>query len=72
MKTTSTHECPIEGCTARVPNTMLMCGRHWRRVSSPTSRELYAAYREQPRSARHLAAMRAAIDEVQRPKGDLP
>ena len=28
-----THECPIAGCSQRVPYRRLMCGRHWALVS---------------------------------------
>jgi hypothetical protein len=34
-------------------------------VSYATGRELYAAYREKPRSDRHVAAMKAAIKEAE-------
>ncbi len=61
----SQHVCPVAGCTALVPSSKLLCIRHWRRVSYATGRELYAAYREKPRSDRHVAAMKAAIKEAE-------
>ena len=26
------HICPVAGCTAQIPNKLLMCATHWRRV----------------------------------------
>jgi hypothetical protein len=60
-----THKCPVAGCDVDVDRSKLMCNRHWRRVSRNTANELYAAYKEQPRSPRHANAMRAAINEAE-------
>ncbi len=61
----SSHVCPIIGCNALVPGTKLMCVKHWRSVSRETGAELYNAYRLAPRTPRHVAAMKAAIAEVE-------
>jgi hypothetical protein len=61
----STHTCPKEGCQAQVPQHQLACRRHWARVSAPTQREVYAAYRSGD-TDRHWAAMDAAIAEMNR------
>lgn len=29
------HRCNADGCAARVPRNIFMCGRHWRRVPKP-------------------------------------
>lgn len=59
----SSHECPKDGCTARVPRSKLACPPHWSLVSAATGREVYAAYRSGD-IGRHVAAMEAAIAEM--------
>lgn len=61
----NTHECPKDGCTARVPRHQLACRPHWASVSAPTKSEVYAAYRSGDNS-RHFEAMEAAIEEMNR------
>lgn len=60
----STHHCPGPGCTAEVPSSKLACPRHWGQVSPATGREVYAAYRSDPGSERHVQAMQDAIAEM--------
>jgi hypothetical protein len=60
-----THKCPIKGCAMRVAATKLMCAYHWRMVPAAPARELYAAYDDDPGSARHRAAMEAATKAVE-------
>ncbi|HEY7007315.1 MAG TPA: hypothetical protein VH395_00155 [Jatrophihabitantaceae bacterium] len=46
MTTTDTsHQCPGPGCTARVPQHMLACRRHWYQVSRATRARVWEAYR---------------------------
>lgn len=40
-----THGCPAIGCTKRVPNHLLLCLQHWRRVPRPLQAAIYAAHR---------------------------
>jgi hypothetical protein len=61
-----THDCPATGCGRQVKRSQLACPAHWAMVSKPTQREVYAAYREAPHSARHTAALRDAIEEMNR------
>src|SRR5215217_8839078 len=60
----TTHECPVDGCRARVGHDKLMCLKHWRMVPADMGFELYSAYYDRPLSDRHQAAMRACIDHV--------
>lgn len=64
MRIALTHRCPVRGCQIDVANSKLMCARHWRMVSSGTQREVYAAYKEEPRSRRHADAMAQAVREA--------
>lgn len=63
MTSDTTHECPAEVCSRRVPRAMLACKRHWFAVSRPTRDEVYAAYRSGDR-IRHHTAMQQAIAEM--------
>lgn len=63
MPEDSTHECPKNGCHARVKRSQLLCPAHWRLVPVPVQRELYAAYRS-GNLGRHVAAMQDCIDHV--------
>ena len=60
------HKCPASGCSRRVPDHMLMCGRHWRLVHPNLQRQLYAAWARGAGAgtAAHAEAMRECIDEV--------
>ena len=57
------HPCPIRRCPREVPEHLLMCGIHWRLVSSPLQGAVYSAYRhgEGRGSLALLQAQRAAI-----------
>lgn len=57
--------CPITGCDGPVRRHQLMCPRHWYKVSLATRREVWDAYKEQPRSERHLAAVFDALDQAE-------
>lgn len=61
----TTHECPKDGCSRRVSRSQLACKAHWAWVSPPVQREVYAAYRSGD-VGRHVAAMEAAIAEMNR------
>lgn len=65
------HTCHAEGCPAKVPPKMLMCGRHWRMVPRPLQRAIWATYRrgqEQDKnpSAAYMAVQRLACAAVAR------
>jgi hypothetical protein len=59
----TTHQCPGRDCTRRVPRHQLACWRHWSKVSRPTQRLVYAAYRNGDLEA-NAVAMRDAIEEM--------
>lgn len=63
----SDHECPIDGCAKRVPDHMLMCGAHWRRVPADLRSRLYRAWSggAGAGSDEHAEAMRACIHAVE-------
>jgi hypothetical protein len=60
------HECPIHGCTRRLPYAILMCRRHWAKVPRPLQIRLYRAWRRGAGAGtqEHLDAMDAAIEAV--------
>jgi hypothetical protein len=62
--TDTTHECPRNGCTRRVPARMLACRSDWYRVSAPTRQRVWETYRAAPGSAAHLEACAQAISEM--------
>lgn len=39
------HECPAEGCRARLPFHILMCRTHWSLVSRGTRAQVMATWR---------------------------
>lgn len=39
------HQCPVKPCDQQVPNTHLMCRRHWFRVPRPLRDEVRRTYR---------------------------
>ncbi|MGQ0530116.1 MAG: hypothetical protein ACT4PG_09930 [Panacagrimonas sp.] len=39
------HDCPIPGCEARVPNTLLMCNAHWLAVPKSQRRDVNRTWR---------------------------
>lgn len=59
------HKCPVRGCTLMVPDTMLMCAPHWRRVTRPTANKVYDEYRREPGSQGHQLICQQAIREVE-------
>ena len=58
------HTCPAPDCTRTVIDNMLMCRNHWFRVPKGIRDEVWAAYREEPQSERHLAAIKAAVESL--------
>jgi hypothetical protein len=59
----SGHECPIDGCTRRVPSHQLLCAPHWRAVPRDLQRALYRTW-DNGRGAgtdAHNEAMHAVI-----------
>lgn len=63
----SSHVCPVGACSSQVPDHMLMCGRHWRLVSSNLQSRLYRAWARGrgAGSDEHAEAMRLCIEEVE-------
>lgn len=69
------HRCPVnlpEPCEAQVPDTMLMCARHWRQVPRDLQRAVYRAWRARqaeldvgPAFRGHLQACEDAIAAVE-------
>lgn len=62
----STHKCPGPECQDQIPRAQLMCTAHWRQVPKPLQTEVYAAWARGhgAGTARHMAAIRAAIEAV--------
>ena len=59
-----THDCPAAGCTRQVPDTMLMCGRHWGQVPAELRAAVYAAYRDRDVSSGGVAAHLQACENA--------
>lgn len=57
-----THECPAPGCTRRVPSIMYACRQHWFALPKSIRDEIWRAYRREPLSDEHVAAMQAAAE----------
>jgi hypothetical protein len=63
------HTCHALGCSAAVPPRLLMCAKHWRLVSKPLQRQVWATYRpgqedDKDPSEAYLTAAKAAIAAV--------
>jgi hypothetical protein len=58
------HKCPVDGCEAMVPRSMLMCARHWRLVPTDLQKSVWRGYLEARGSEGHLAACLAATNAV--------
>ena len=66
------HECYAEGCEATIPNRMLMCYPHWKRVPKSLQDDVYdtwnALHDENPHNTMSLdvldRAYRAARDNA--------
>lgn len=60
------HWCPIVGCRHQMPNSKLMCPRHWFMVPKHLQRAVYAAYSDGDGlgSLELVRAQSAAIDAV--------
>jgi len=57
-----THECPANGCTARVPYHQLACRPHWYRIPKPFRDAVWRTYQQEGQgSPAHTAAIRAAV-----------
>lgn len=64
------HDCPVDGCAAQVPRSMLMCARHWRLVPDALQSAVYRQWRRRQRDddgamADHLQACENAIAHVE-------
>ncbi len=60
------HECPQKDCNRRVKDSMLACPTHWRYVSRPTQRLVFATW-DMGRGAgtdEHTEAVTLAIEEM--------
>jgi hypothetical protein len=62
-----THECPIAGCSRRISDHQLMCGRHWRLVGPNLRSRLYRAWDhgQGAGSDVHHETMRLCVEEVE-------
>lgn len=61
--------CKASGCTREIPASMLMCGEHWKQVSTKTKAAIHARYqigqgRAFAPSSEYLKAVRDAIKDV--------
>lgn len=55
----TTHECPAPDCDRLVPQIMYACPQHWFALPKGIRDEIWRAYRREPLSDAHLAAMAA-------------
>lgn len=55
------HKCPVPACGVQVPTSRLACPRHWFMVPKDLRDEVWAAYKEEPHSDRHMAAVSDTI-----------
>lgn len=74
MSKDPSHRCHATGCNVEVPPRMFMCLRHWKALSRPRQRAIWATYkagqeiRKDP-SAEYLAAADEAIRELEIKEG---
>lgn len=54
------HQCPSPVCEHDVPSHKFACHTHWFSLPKEMRDEIWAAYREEPLSDRHHAAMEVA------------
>jgi len=59
-----THECAVPHCTRQIPQEMLMCFTHWKKVSKPTQRRVYRAWNRGNMTDDYCNARAHAIGEV--------
>lgn len=60
------HDCPIDGCTKRIPHAVLMCRHHWAKVPRQLQGAVYRAW-ARGRGAgtdAHTTAIAAAVAAV--------
>lgn len=62
---TYVHECPGVGCDASVPNSMVACGRCWRRLPKPYRDAIWRGIRDRDAGA-HGDALAAAYGWYER------
>lgn len=60
------HKCPIEGCTTNVRAVYVMCPIHWFEVPQELRARIWNLYKNARGSKEHLAAIREAIEIVDR------
>jgi hypothetical protein len=64
----TSHHCPRNGCTRRVPPDQLMCREDWYAVPKPVRNAVWRAWRNGAGagSREHQAAIAAAVAAVNR------
>ncbi len=61
-----THTCPATGCRRQLPQHILACPAHWRRVPRDLQRQVYATWARgrMPDPVAYMAARQAAVFAV--------
>ncbi len=59
-----THPCPIGECGGELPQSILMCRLHWRRVPLKLKRAVYRAWNDGIISKDYMQVRQDAIDSV--------
>jgi uncharacterized protein YjbJ (UPF0337 family) len=59
-----THQCPVDGCSLRVGDKFLMCGKHWRMVPRALQGEVWARWNGGKVREGHAEACQRATDAV--------
>lgn len=60
--------CPIPGCTMKIPRDLLMCPRHWAVVPNRLQMAVYRTYRA-GHARTYLQARAAAIASIAEKEG---
>lgn len=58
------HKCPIDGCTWKLPQHVLMCSRHWRQVPPLLRNQVYDSWNRGSPSRIYWDIRQKAIDSV--------
>jgi len=58
------HKCPIDGCTWKLPQHVLMCRGHWRRVPRSLQTQVYAAWNCGHPTSNYWEIRQKAIESV--------
>lgn len=66
-----THQCYVSYCNVQVPETYLMCPRHWAKVSPATMREVWKWYRAKMADPDNEAATGAHWEAIEKARREV-